>query len=87
MKLWEMTAEEQQERVDRVMKQFGLWELRMVRVGGKFIKTISGGQKKRLVIAVELLADPKILVLDEPTSGLDSSNSLKIIKILRNLAK
>ncbi len=56
-------------------------------MGGQFRKSISGGQRKRVAIGVELLADPSCLVLDEPTSGLDSNNSTKIIRILKSLAK
>ena len=53
----------------------------------QFKKTISGGQKKRVSIGVELISDPQILVFDEPTSGLDSHNSLIIATILARLAK
>ena len=56
-------------------------------MGGIQKKSISGGQKKRVVIGVELISNPSILILDEPTSGLDSFNSLKIINLLSNLAK
>lgn len=51
------------------------------------ISGCSGGETKRVSIGVELISDPNILVLDEPTSGLDSSNAVKIIKLLRDLAE
>ena len=56
-------------------------------IGGTFIKGISGGEKRRLNLGVELLSDPKILFLDEPTSGLDSYTSFIIIENLRRLAR
>ena len=53
----------------------------------QFKKSISGGQKKRVAIGVELLSNPHILVFDEPTSGLDSHNALKITRLLDRLAR
>jgi ATP-binding cassette, subfamily G (WHITE), member 1 len=50
------------------------------------IRNISGGEQKRLSIAVELVDDPKILFLDEPTTGLDSSSSTQCIRLLKKLA-
>lgn len=64
-----------------------LYEIRNSYVGGVQKKSISGGQKKRVVIGVELISNPSILILDEPTSGLDSFNSLKIINLLSKIAK
>ena len=49
-------------------------------------KTISGGERKRTSIGVELITDPSLILLDEPTSGLDSFKALSIVKILRKLA-
>ena len=69
------------------MQRLNLVECQNVLVGNsQFKKSISGGQKKRVAIGMELLSDPKILVLDEPTSGLDSHNALKVVKILTTLA-
>jgi ABC-type multidrug transport system ATPase subunit len=56
-------------------------------VGGKIIKGISGGEKKRVCIAVEMVGKPSVLVLDEPTSGLDSFTANVVIKILRKLSE
>ena len=53
----------------------------------QFKKSISGGQKKRVSIGVELISNPHVLIFDEPTSGLDSHNALIIIKLLSKLAK
>ena len=50
------------------------------------IKGLSGGEKKRLAIGVEMITNPKVLFLDEPTSGLDSFSSYKLVKLLREQA-
>jgi len=50
-------------------------------------KVISGGERKRTAIGVELITDPAVLLLDEPTSGLDSFRALSIVKFLRKLAR
>lgn len=51
------------------------------------MKVISGGERKRTAIGVEMLSDPSLLLLDEPTSGLDSFTALKIVKLLNRLAR
>ena len=50
-------------------------------------KVISGGERKRTAIGVEMVTDPDILILDEPTSGLDSFLALQLCRILKNLAR
>jgi ABC-type multidrug transport system ATPase subunit len=56
-------------------------------IGSALQKTLSGGERKRTAIGVELIADPSLLLLDEPTSGLDSFRALSIVKLLRKLAR
>jgi len=56
-------------------------------IGGKLLKGISGGEKKRTSIAFELLSDPSVIILDEPTSGLDSLTSYIIVSYLNDLSK
>ena len=68
------------------MKDLGLWEIRTTLVGGGNMKTISGGERKRTAIGVEMITDPQVLFLDEPTSGLDSFRALSIVKFLRKQA-
>ena len=53
-----------------------------VPIGSAFHKTLSGGERKRTAIGVELITNPSLLLLDEPTSGLDSFRALHIVKIL-----
>lgn len=73
-------------RVDAVMKSLGIYERRNVRVGNALDPTLSGGQKKRLSIAIELLADRPILMVDEPTSGLDAATADDVTRVLCSLA-
>lgn len=56
-------------------------------MGGKFVKGISGGEKKRVCIAVEMVTKPNLLILDEPTSGLDSHMANNMLKVFNRLAK
>ena len=71
------------ERVDNVLKELDLEGIKDLEVGSPIRKTISGGQRKRLNIALELIREPAILYLDEPTSGLSSSDSEKVIMLLK----
>ncbi|MCD7937953.1 MAG: ATP-binding cassette domain-containing protein, partial [Tannerellaceae bacterium] len=74
---------ELEERVDQVLKDLDLSEIKSLQVGSPLNKTISGGQRKRLNIALELIREPAILFLDEPTSGLSSSDSEKVVTLLK----
>lgn len=58
-----------------------------MQIGSELRKTISGGERKRTSIGVELITDPSLIVLDEPTSGLDSFKATGIVKILHKLAR
>jgi len=80
------TSEERKNRVDEVLKMMGIDHCRDTIIGDTRRKGISGGERKRLCIAIELLSRPKLLFLDEPTSGLDSSTSLSICRALKHLA-
>lgn len=68
-------------RSEQILRQLGLWEHRQ-----KAVFQLSGGQRKRLILAQELLTDPPLLFLDEPTSGLSARDSYKVVEILRQLA-
>src|SRR5690606_21175422 len=73
------TEEEIHKRVMDVLTNLGLDQRKDLRVGSALDKTISGGQRKRLNIALELIREPAILFLDEPTSGLSSRDSENVI--------
>lgn len=73
------------ERIDKLLRLLGLYEVKDVKVGSPLNKMISGGQRKRLSIALELIREPAILILDEPTSGLSSHDSENIIELLKDL--
>lgn len=60
---------------------------RNTRIGGGFVKGISGGERKRTSIGYEILVDPSLLLLDEPTSGLDSTSANRLLITLQGLAK
>lgn len=70
-------------RVNAVLKELGLESTRDLKVGSPLHKFISGGQRKRLNIALELIREPAVLFLDEPTSGLSSSDSERVINLLK----
>lgn len=74
------------DRIDRLLVDLGLEQAQDVRIGSARKKGISGGQRKRVNLAMELLTDPAVLFLDEPTSGLSSEDALAVMKILRRLA-
>jgi len=77
-----LNGEELSNKVDEVIDSLGLNKWRKTRIGGQTIKGLSGGERKRTSIAVELITDPQIIFLDEPTSGLDSFTAHKIVKLL-----
>lgn len=72
--------------VERVLISLGLIEIRNLKVGNPMNKTISGGQRKRVNVGLELLREPTILFVDEPTSGLSSRDSENIMDLLKELA-
>jgi ABC-type multidrug transport system ATPase subunit len=72
--------------VEKTLKNLGLFERKDLKVGSPLNKTISGGQRKRLNIALELIREPSILFVDEPTSGLSSRDSENVMDLLRELA-
>jgi ABC-type multidrug transport system ATPase subunit len=71
--------------VNQTLNTLGLYEKRNYRVGSPMNKVISGGQRKRLNIALELIREPSVLFLDEPTSGLSSRDSENVMDLLHEL--
>jgi energy-coupling factor transporter ATP-binding protein EcfA2 len=81
-----MEEEELHKRVMDVLESLGLDTRKDLKVGNPLQKTISGGQRKRLNIALELIREPAVLFVDEPTSGLSSRDSENVIDLLKELS-
>lgn len=82
-----VAAHELQHRVGHLLKSFGLRNQSQTLVGTPLQKGLSGGQKRRVSVATQLITSPKILYLDEPTSGLDSTASFEVVSFLRDFAR
>ncbi len=74
-------------RVEQVIKDLGLEQVKNLQIGKPERKVLSGGQRKRVNIALELVTDPALMFLDEPTSGLAADDTVALIDLLANLAK
>ncbi|KAM0893124.1 hypothetical protein ACQ4PT_025321 [Festuca glaucescens] len=81
-----MPAAEKRAHADGVIREMGLGDAMDTRIGGRMTKGISGGQRKRLTICVEMLTRPRLLFLDEPTSGLDSAASYHVMSHIARVA-
>jgi ABC-type multidrug transport system ATPase subunit len=81
-----MRKSEVRRMVDDTLDEMGLQECADRNVGNWHLRGISGGEKKRLSIALEILTHPRLLFLDEPTSGLDSAAAFSVVQTLRQLA-
>ncbi|MEX2597703.1 MAG: ATP-binding cassette domain-containing protein [Salibacteraceae bacterium] len=81
-----LSDESIKERVDETLTSLGLYDIRNIEVGSPINKKISGGQRKRLNCALELIREPSVLFVDEPTSGLSSRDSENIMDLLKELA-
>ncbi|KAL5077335.1 hypothetical protein RYX36_016319 [Vicia faba] len=82
-----MNKQQKYAKVETTVKELGLERCRHTKIGGGFLKGISGGERKRTSIGYEILVDPSLLLLDEPTSGLDSTSANKLLVTLQGLAK
>ncbi|KAJ0393262.1 hypothetical protein ATCC90586_011719 [Pythium insidiosum] len=81
------TVEQQIERVNTVMEELGLTKTRDTLIGGPSLRGISGGERKRLSFATEILTNPSLLFVDEPTSGLDSFMAEAVVLQLQQIAR
>ena len=81
------SEEEIDRRVEQVLRDLGLEAVKNLEIGKPEKKVLSGGQRKRVNIALELVTDPVILFLDEPTSGLAADDTTALINLLASLAK
>ena len=82
----DLRTDEIEARVTQVLTDLGIEDIGGRLIGSPEHKVISGGQRKRVSIAMELLSDPSVLFLDEPTSGLSSYDALQVVQLLRRLA-
>ena len=82
-----LKGDELEDKVNLTLESLGLLKCRKTLIGSQLIKGLSGGERKRTAIGVELINNPSIIFLDEPTSGLDSFTANKIVKLLVDQAK
>ncbi|KAG9063751.1 hypothetical protein KI688_003863 [Linnemannia hyalina] len=82
-----MSTKDKLSRVDDVMEELNLTHIKNTKVGGAVIRGISGGEKRRVTIGIELLSSPSVLLLDEPTSGLSSTDALNVANAIKELAR
>jgi len=81
-----LSTEEIKENVAKILHELDLYHIKDLLVGSPLNKYISGGQRKRLNIALELIREPQILFIDEPTSGLSSTDSENVLQLLKDQA-
>ncbi|KAJ2336082.1 hypothetical protein GGI00_001032 [Coemansia sp. RSA 2681] len=80
------SREQKRARVEDIIKQLRLEGIKDSQIGSTKNRVISGGERKRVSIGVELLTDPRVLFLDEPTSGLDSNSSQLTVELVRKIS-
>ncbi|KAJ7552744.1 hypothetical protein O6H91_06G068600 [Diphasiastrum complanatum] len=78
---------EKASRVEMLMTELGLQHVAGSRIGSDTIRGISGGERRRVSIGVDVIHDPAVLLIDEPTSGLDSAAALQVMSMLRSMAE
>ncbi|KAK6301162.1 hypothetical protein J4Q44_G00292600 [Coregonus suidteri] len=74
-------------RVDSIIQDLGLQDCTHTKIGTEFLRGVSGGERKRCSIGMELITSPSLLFLDEPTTGLDSNTANHIINLLHRLSR
>ncbi|CAM8984726.1 unnamed protein product [Rhodiola kirilowii] len=82
-----MSNSQKKQRADSTIREMGLQDSINTRIGGWNVKGLSGGQKRRVSICIEILTRPQLLFLDEPTSGLDSAASFHVMTRIINIAQ
>jgi len=81
------TTPEKLARVEHIIQELRLTKCQNTKIGGPLVKGVSGGERKRTSIGVELITDPNLIFLDEPTTGLDSFTATSVMETLKDLAK
>ncbi|XP_006014851.1 ATP-binding cassette sub-family G member 2-like [Alligator sinensis] len=82
-----ISFKEKEERVTQIISELGLNKVADVKVGTELIRGVSGGERKRTNIGMELITEPPVLFLDEPTTGLDSSTANAVLILLKKLSR
>ncbi|XP_032440165.1 broad substrate specificity ATP-binding cassette transporter ABCG2-like isoform X1 [Xiphophorus hellerii] len=82
-----ISQKEKEQKVEKVIQELGLGRVANSKVGTQLIRGISGGERKRTNIGMELIIDPPVLFLDEPTTGLDASTANSVLLLLKRMAK
>ncbi|GAM26682.1 hypothetical protein SAMD00019534_098570 [Acytostelium subglobosum LB1] len=80
-----ITDLEKEYRVDHMLHTLGLWDQRDTLIGDEFVRGISGGQKKRVTVGINVIVGCNLMLMDEPTTGLDSSTSLELIGCIKQV--
>ncbi|XP_020389530.1 broad substrate specificity ATP-binding cassette transporter ABCG2 isoform X1 [Rhincodon typus] len=78
---------EKNNRIDQVINELGLMKVADSKVGTPFTRGVSGGERKRTNIGMELIIDPSVLFLDEPTTGLDAGTALTVLLLLQRMSR
>eukprot|EP00602_Paraphysomonas_sp_CaronLab_P000855 CAMPEP_0185030922 /NCGR_PEP_ID=MMETSP1103-20130426/18064_1 /TAXON_ID=36769 /ORGANISM="Paraphysomonas bandaiensis, Strain Caron Lab Isolate" /LENGTH=608 /DNA_ID=CAMNT_0027566227 /DNA_START=89 /DNA_END=1912 /DNA_ORIENTATION=- len=86
LRLEKQSTASRNDLVDQILAALGILECADTVIGNALIKGISGGQRKRTSVGIELISKPSLLLLDEPTSGLDSYTAYQLIQLMRQLA-
>lgn len=81
----DLSEKDIKERIDKVLHDLGIYEIKGDLIGSADKKGISGGQRRRVNLAVELIAEPELIFLDEPTSGLSSVDTKSVMETLKKL--
>lgn len=81
------TEDQKMARVEEVINELKLVKCQNTKIGGPLVKGVSGGERKRTSIGVELITDPSLIFLDEPTTGLDSFTAASVMETLGDLAR
>jgi ABC-type multidrug transport system ATPase subunit len=88
LELPDFSQRQRERRVKSIMESLGLAKLRNRKIGDSAVhRGLSGGEKRRLSLALELISSPKLFIGDEPTSGLDSTMSEKVVRLIKKLVK
>ncbi|XP_052450752.1 broad substrate specificity ATP-binding cassette transporter ABCG2-like [Carassius gibelio] len=81
-----ISQQEKDEKIETLIQELGLSKVADSRVGTQLIRGVSGGERKRTSIGMELIIDPPVLFLDEPTTGLDASTANSVLMLLKKMA-